>query len=59
VSWPAFTTANGMAVATGHMMATIASDGYVSLNLAPNLGATPAGEYYTVIYYLRSLCAGA
>jgi hypothetical protein len=31
---------------------TIAPDGFVSVNLAPNLGATPAGLYYTAVYYL-------
>ena len=30
----------------------IAPDGFVSVNLAPNQGATPAGEYYTAVYYL-------
>ena len=52
VSWPAFTTANNQAVAAGRMSVTIAPDGFVSLNLAPNLGATPAGLYYTAIYNL-------
>ena len=52
VSWPAFTTANGQAVAAGRTMVTIAPDGFVSVNLAPNLGAMPAGLYYTAVYYL-------
>ena len=52
VSWPAFTTANGLAVAADRTTATIAPDGFVSVNLAPNLGATPAGLYYTAVYYL-------
>jgi hypothetical protein len=52
VSWPSFTTASGQLVAADSMSVTIASDGFVSVNLAPNMGATPAGEYYTVIYYL-------
>ena len=34
------------------MTVTIAPDGFVSVNLAPNLGATPAGEYYTAVYYM-------
>jgi hypothetical protein len=29
---------------------TIAPDGFMSVNLAPNLGASPAGLYYTAIY---------
>jgi hypothetical protein len=52
VSWPAFTTTSGEAVAADQMTVTIGSDGYLSVNLAPNLGATPAGLYYTVVYYL-------
>jgi hypothetical protein len=52
VSWPAFTTANGQAVAADRMTLTIAPDGFVSVNLAPNLGATPAGLYYTAVFYL-------
>lgn len=52
VSWPGFTTANGQAITAGKMMATIAPDGFVSVNLAPNLGASLAGLYYTVVYYI-------
>ena len=52
VSWPAFTTASGQAVAADQMNVTIGSGGYLSVNLAPNLGATPAGLFYTVVYYL-------
>ncbi len=57
VSWPAFTTAAagntpGQAVAAGRTVVQIGSDGFVSVNLAPNLGATPAGEYYTAVFHL-------
>jgi hypothetical protein len=52
VSWPAFTTANNQAVAAGRVNVSIGADGYVSLNLAANLGATPAGLYYTAVYHL-------
>ncbi len=52
VSWPAFTTANGQVVAADSTTVTIAPDGFVSVNLAPNLGATPAGLYYTAVYYM-------
>ncbi len=52
VSWPAFTTANGLAVAADSTTAPIAPDGFVSVNLAPNLGATPAGLYYTAVFYM-------
>jgi hypothetical protein len=27
-------------------------DGFVSVNLAPNLGSTPAGLYYTAVYHM-------
>jgi hypothetical protein len=50
--WPAFTTASGGAVAAGKTTATIGADGFVSVNLAPNLGSSPAGLYYTAIYHL-------
>ena len=52
VSWPTFTTANGQSVAAGHLMLTIAPDGFVSVNLAPNAGAIPAGLYYTAVYHM-------
>jgi hypothetical protein len=52
LSWPAFTTATGQSVAADSLTLTIAPDGFISVNLAPNLGATPAGLYYTAVYYL-------
>jgi hypothetical protein len=52
VSWPAFTTAGGQTITTGHLMVTIALDGFLTVNLAPNVGATPAGLYYTAIYQM-------
>ncbi|WP_420238562.1 hypothetical protein ACOBR2_02855 [Telmatobacter bradus] len=52
VSWPAFTTEDGYAVAAGSTTVTIGSDGFVSVNLAPNLGASPAGLFYTVVYLM-------
>jgi hypothetical protein len=52
VSWPAFTTAAGELVAAGKTTVAVGADGFVSVNLAPNLGATPAGEYYTAIFYM-------
>ncbi|MGO9777505.1 MAG: beta strand repeat-containing protein [Terracidiphilus sp.] len=52
LSWPSFTTASGQLVAADSTTVTIAPDGFVSVNLAPNLGATPAGLYYTAVYYL-------
>ena len=52
VSWPAFTTTTNLAVAAGKATVTIGSDGFVSVNLAPNLGANPAGLYYTAVFHL-------
>ena len=52
LSWPAFTTASGQLVAADRTSVTIGSDGFVSINLAPNLGALPAGEYYTAVFYM-------
>jgi len=53
VSWPSFATATNQAVAAGSVTATIGQDGFVSLKLAPNQGAYPAGTYYTAIYHLN------
>ncbi len=52
LNWPAFTTAANQAVAAGRTNVTIGSDGFVSVKLAPNVGATPAGLYYTAVYHL-------
>ncbi len=52
VSWPSFTTANGSLVAAGKTTATIAADGFLSINLAPNLGSTPAGLFYTAVFQM-------
>ena len=52
LSWPAFTTSTNQAVAAGRTNVAIGADGYFSANLAPNLGATPAGLYYTAVYHL-------
>ncbi len=52
ISWPAFSTAANQAVAAGRTNVTIAADGFVSVKLAPNLGALPAGLFYTAVYHL-------
>jgi hypothetical protein len=52
VSWPAFQTATGDTVAAGNLSLTIGTNGQVTMNLAPNIGATPAGTYYTAVYHL-------
>jgi hypothetical protein len=50
IAWPSFTTASNQAVAAGSLDVAIGADGFVSVNLAPNLGATPAGLFYTAVY---------
>ena len=52
ISWPAFTTGEGQAVASGSAATEIGADGAFSLQLAPNSGATPYGSYYTAILHL-------
>ncbi len=52
VSWPAFTTAAGLQVAAGETVVTVGADGFLSVNLAPNAGANPAGLYYTAVFHL-------
>lgn len=52
VSWPAFSTAANQEIASGSISTTIGPNGFVSLNLAPNSGAYPAGTYYTAVYHL-------
>jgi hypothetical protein len=53
VSWPAFTSANGEAVVADSADVTIGQDGFLSVNLAPNQGAMPAGLYYTAVFYMN------
>ena len=50
ITWPAFVTANGTAVAAGSTNVTLGASGALSVNLVPNAGAAPAGVYYTVVY---------
>lgn len=52
ISWGAFTTAAGQEIAGGSTSATVAADGSFSVQLAPNVGATPVGTYYTAVYHL-------
>ena len=53
ISWPAFSTADGKPVAAGSMSLPIGPSGQVSLALAPNQGASPAGTYYKVVLKLN------
>ncbi len=52
ITWPAFVTASGTAVAGGTTNVTLGTNGGLSVALVPNAGATPAGVYYTVVYQL-------
>src|SRR5882724_2395051 len=52
VSWPAFTTSSGTAIAGGTKSVTLGSGGALSTALVPNAGATPATTVYTVVYQL-------
>ncbi len=45
VSWPSFSTAADGTVAAGSVTTTIGADGFISLNLTPNVGGLPAGTY--------------
>ncbi len=53
ITWPAFLTAGGNAVAPGDLQVTLGTNGALNVALAPNAGATPAGVYYTVVYQLQ------
>ncbi len=59
ISWPAFVTANNLAVAAGSTTVTVGADGFASVALAPNAGASPAGSYYTVVYHLAGSSGGS
>src|SRR5271165_4139019 len=54
ISWPAFTTADGKAVAAGLLSVKLGGGGAFAATLAPNTGAQPAGMYYKVVYQLAS-----
>lgn len=50
ISWPAFTTASGQAVAGGSTSATLGAGGALSVALVSNANATPVNTVYTVVY---------
>ena len=52
ISWPSFQTAEGDAVAAGNLAVTIGPEGAFSAQLVPNVGASPAGTYYVVVFQL-------
>src|SRR5271156_6195758 len=43
ITWPAFLTANGTAVAAGALNVTLGTNGALNVELVSNAGATPAG----------------
>src|ERR1700761_7467711 len=52
LTWPAFTTSAGQAVAAGNTSVTLGPNGALSVSLAANVGAAPAGSYYTAVLHL-------
>ncbi len=52
ITWPAFTTASGVAVAGGSTTVALGAGGALSVALVPNAEGTPAGAYYSVVYQL-------
>ena len=52
ITWPAFVTASGTAVAGGMITTTLGANGALNVGLVPNAGASPAGVYYSVTYQL-------
>jgi trimeric autotransporter adhesin len=50
ISWPAFTTANGQAVASGSTSTILGAGGALSVALVANTNATPVNTLYTVVY---------
>src|SRR5438309_2099657 len=52
ITWPSFSTADNKAVAAGELSVAIGTAGLLTLQLAPNEGATPSGTYYKVVYKL-------
>jgi hypothetical protein len=53
ITWPAFVTATGTAVAPGSLNVTLGTNGALNAALESNAGATPANVYYTVVYQLQ------
>jgi Lower baseplate protein N-terminal domain len=52
ISWPSFQTAEGNAVAAGNLAVTLGPAGSFTAQLVPNVGASPAGTYYVVVFQL-------
>jgi len=52
INWPTFTTMGGEVIQGGSQSTTIGAGGALHVSLVPNVGATPIGTYYTVVYHL-------
>ena len=52
ISWPSFQTAENDAVAAGNLAVTLGPGGAFAAQLVPNVGASPAGTYYTAVFQL-------
>lgn len=52
ISWPSFQTGEGDAVAAGNQSVTIGAGGAFLVQLVPNVGASPGGTYYVVVFQL-------
>ena len=53
IVWPEFTTGAGSFIAAGATNVTLGANGAMSVAVAANVGANPAGVYYTVVYQLQ------
>jgi len=53
ISWPAFTTAGGQAVAAGTKRVILGPAGALSVALVPTSAARPANTVYTIVYQLH------
>lgn len=53
VSWNAFTTAGGTAVAAGTTTVTIGGGGLLTVALVANADSTPMGNFYTAVFHLN------
>lgn len=51
ISWPAFTSATGEAIAAGRTTVTVGPNGAIDVPLVPNTGSTPS-SFYTVVLKL-------
>lgn len=52
ISWPAFNTAGGQAVAAGTKSVALGTGGTLSVSLVSNVGSIPANTPYTIVYQL-------